>query len=295
MVKIGPKGFFSFSYNPSFSACFFSRNSVFLSQQISRNSIFGLFFQRSERSLFRFGRADKFKRRGTKSACLHNPHLPDPTPDSLPSLNLMPSPRRRCRALPKRTREIAPASPPPAPPVAPMTAGIPARCTPLHLPPPPAPLRDSRFLSRGRPTLSSPDGCRREIFISPHLGGSGGSGSHLGEVRLWHVHQRGDGGSRIKGGVSVACASGPWLLLICSIQLGRRHAYIRAAAAVAVATLSWAVVSLQPPSSSGPGEQAALIGPSFSYTVHASTSTSQPHPLPVLLLVCSTVRTAQLK
>ena len=28
-----------FSYNPYFSACFFSRNSVFLSQRISRNSV----------------------------------------------------------------------------------------------------------------------------------------------------------------------------------------------------------------------------------------------------------------
>jgi len=141
--------------------------------------------------------------------------------------------------------------------------------------------------------LASSDGCRREVFTYPHLGGSSGSGSHLGEVRLWHVHQRSGGGSRIKGGVGVACASGPRLLLLCSIQLGRRHAYIRAVAAAA--TPSRAVGSLQPPSSSGPGEQAAPIGPSFSYTVHASTSTSQPHPLPVLLLVCSTVRTAQLK
>ena len=33
-----------FSYNPSFSACFFSRNSVFLSQQISRNSVSICFF-----------------------------------------------------------------------------------------------------------------------------------------------------------------------------------------------------------------------------------------------------------
>jgi len=33
-----------FSYNPSFSACFFSRNSVFLSQQISRNSVSVCFF-----------------------------------------------------------------------------------------------------------------------------------------------------------------------------------------------------------------------------------------------------------
>jgi len=36
-----------FSYNPYFSACFFSRNSVSLSQQISRNSVL-TFFQRSE-------------------------------------------------------------------------------------------------------------------------------------------------------------------------------------------------------------------------------------------------------
>ena len=33
-----------FSYNPSFSACFFSRSSVFLSQQISRNSVSACFF-----------------------------------------------------------------------------------------------------------------------------------------------------------------------------------------------------------------------------------------------------------
>ena len=32
-----------FSCNPSFSACFFSRNSVFLSQQISRNSVSACF------------------------------------------------------------------------------------------------------------------------------------------------------------------------------------------------------------------------------------------------------------
>ena len=31
------------SYNPYFSACFFSRNSVFLSQQISRNSVSACF------------------------------------------------------------------------------------------------------------------------------------------------------------------------------------------------------------------------------------------------------------
>jgi len=164
---------------------------------------------------------------------------------------------------------------------------------PLYLPPPPAPLRVSRFLARGRPALASLDGCRREVFTYPHLGGGSGSGSHLGEVRLWHVHQRGDRGSRIKGGIGVACASGLRLLLLCSIQLGRQHAYIREAAAAA--TPSQAIGSLQPPSSSGPGEQAAPIGPIFSYTVHASTSTSRPHPVPVLLLVCSTVCTAQLK
>ena len=32
------------SYNPYFSACFFSRNNIFLSQQISRNSILAYFF-----------------------------------------------------------------------------------------------------------------------------------------------------------------------------------------------------------------------------------------------------------
>ena len=32
-----------FSYNPSFSACFFNQNSIFLSQQISQNSIFACF------------------------------------------------------------------------------------------------------------------------------------------------------------------------------------------------------------------------------------------------------------
>jgi len=38
------KGPVRWSYNPYFSACFFSRNSVFLSQQISRNSISTCFF-----------------------------------------------------------------------------------------------------------------------------------------------------------------------------------------------------------------------------------------------------------
>ena len=33
-----------FSYNPYFSACFFYRNSVFLSQRISRNSVSACFF-----------------------------------------------------------------------------------------------------------------------------------------------------------------------------------------------------------------------------------------------------------
>ena len=38
---------YRFSYNPSFSACFFSRNSVFLSQQISRNSVSACFFSKA--------------------------------------------------------------------------------------------------------------------------------------------------------------------------------------------------------------------------------------------------------
>ena len=33
-----------FSYNPYFSACFFSQNSVFLSQQISQNNVSTYFF-----------------------------------------------------------------------------------------------------------------------------------------------------------------------------------------------------------------------------------------------------------
>ena len=37
-------GLIRLSYNPYFSACFFSRDSVFLSQQISRNSISPCFF-----------------------------------------------------------------------------------------------------------------------------------------------------------------------------------------------------------------------------------------------------------
>jgi len=36
-----------FSYNPSFSVCFFSRNIIFLSQQISRNSVSACFFSES--------------------------------------------------------------------------------------------------------------------------------------------------------------------------------------------------------------------------------------------------------
>jgi len=35
------------SYNPSFSACFFSRNSIFLSQQISGNSVSTCFFSKA--------------------------------------------------------------------------------------------------------------------------------------------------------------------------------------------------------------------------------------------------------
>ena len=40
-----------FSYNPKFSTCFFSRNSVFLSQQISRNSISACFFSEANETL----------------------------------------------------------------------------------------------------------------------------------------------------------------------------------------------------------------------------------------------------
>jgi len=39
-----PNGSVRFSYNPSFSARFFSQNSVFLSQQISHNSVSTCFF-----------------------------------------------------------------------------------------------------------------------------------------------------------------------------------------------------------------------------------------------------------
>jgi len=38
------KGPVRFSYNPYFLACFFSRKNVFLSQQISRNSVSACFF-----------------------------------------------------------------------------------------------------------------------------------------------------------------------------------------------------------------------------------------------------------
>ena len=38
------------SYNPPFSACFFSRNSVFLSQQISQNSVSVCFFSKANRA-----------------------------------------------------------------------------------------------------------------------------------------------------------------------------------------------------------------------------------------------------
>ena len=41
-----------FFYNPSFSACFFSQNSVFLSQQISRNSVSACFFSDANEAIF---------------------------------------------------------------------------------------------------------------------------------------------------------------------------------------------------------------------------------------------------
>ena len=37
-------GHVRFFYNPSFFTCFFSQNSIFLSQQISRNSVSACFF-----------------------------------------------------------------------------------------------------------------------------------------------------------------------------------------------------------------------------------------------------------
>ena len=43
-------GLVRFSYNPYFSACFFSRNSIFLSQQINRNSISACFFSEANRA-----------------------------------------------------------------------------------------------------------------------------------------------------------------------------------------------------------------------------------------------------
>ena len=42
--NLGSSGPVRLSYNLSFSACFFSRNSVFLSQQISRNNVSACFF-----------------------------------------------------------------------------------------------------------------------------------------------------------------------------------------------------------------------------------------------------------
>jgi len=43
IIKISDFGPVRFSYNPSFSACFFSWNSVFLSQQIRRNNVSACF------------------------------------------------------------------------------------------------------------------------------------------------------------------------------------------------------------------------------------------------------------
>ena len=43
-MTFNPKGPICSSYNPSFSACFFSQNNIFLSQQISRNSVSACFF-----------------------------------------------------------------------------------------------------------------------------------------------------------------------------------------------------------------------------------------------------------
>ena len=40
------------SYNPYFSACFFSRNSIFLSQQISRNSVSACFFSEANGAVY---------------------------------------------------------------------------------------------------------------------------------------------------------------------------------------------------------------------------------------------------
>jgi len=44
-VVVGPV---RLCYNPYFSACFFSRNSIFLSQQISQNSVSACFFSEAK-------------------------------------------------------------------------------------------------------------------------------------------------------------------------------------------------------------------------------------------------------
>ena len=51
---IGAIGPVHLSYNPYFSACFFSQNSIFLSQQISRESISICFFSEANEILFCF-------------------------------------------------------------------------------------------------------------------------------------------------------------------------------------------------------------------------------------------------
>ena len=52
-------GHVRFSYNPYFSACFFSRNSVFLSQQISRNSVSSCFFSEANGAIIKKFKSDR--------------------------------------------------------------------------------------------------------------------------------------------------------------------------------------------------------------------------------------------
>lgn len=86
------------------------------------------------------------------------------------------------------------ASPPPAGP------GVRS----LHLPPPPAPLRASRFLARGRHPWT-PVGGRFSLL---RICAGAAAATHIfGEVRLWHVYQDGGGGSRFRAAASAVLAS----------------------------------------------------------------------------------------
>ena len=58
-----------FSYNPSFSACFFSRNSVFLSQQTSQNSVSVCFFSEANEIENHLAFAKKKKFRSCLAPC----------------------------------------------------------------------------------------------------------------------------------------------------------------------------------------------------------------------------------